>query len=106
MKVSSGKALDMIEWTATKYVNVGANETVKFESNGREFALNFAGIRSGYDLSALAPQGALDHEVRVYVMLSALVQRLARPDRETESRGQGQREPNIFWFIAAAATRS
>jgi hypothetical protein len=51
----------------TRYVNVNANETVKFETSGTPFAVNFAGIRSSYDLNQIAPAGALDHEVKVYV---------------------------------------
>ena len=55
----------------TKYVNVTENEAVKFTSNGAEFAVIFAGIRSGWDLNLLAPAGALDHEVTVYVAPNA-----------------------------------
>jgi hypothetical protein len=56
----------------TQHVDVFPNETVKFESNGRAFAASFAGLRSGYDLRTLAPEGALDHAVRLYVMLDPL----------------------------------
>jgi hypothetical protein len=51
----------------TKYVNVTANETVKFEANGNAFAINFAGGLSAFDLNQLAPAGVLDHKVTVYV---------------------------------------
>ena len=51
----------------TKYVNVTANETVKFEANGNAFAVNFAGGLSVFDLNQLAPAGVLDHKVTVYV---------------------------------------
>jgi hypothetical protein len=51
----------------TKYVNVTANETVKFEANGNAFAINFASELSAFDLNQLAPAGALDHKVTVYV---------------------------------------
>src|ERR1700686_360592 len=51
----------------TKYVNVTAHETVKFEANGNAFAINFAGVRSQFDLNQLAPAGVLDHKVKVYV---------------------------------------
>lgn len=51
----------------TKYVNVTEHETVKFEVNGTAFAINFAGALYGFDLNRLAPAGALDHKVIVYV---------------------------------------
>ena len=51
----------------TKYVNVTANETVKFEANGNAFAINFSGGLSAFDLNQLAPAGVLDHKVTVYV---------------------------------------
>lgn len=51
----------------TKYVNVTANETVKFDANGSAFAINFAGGLSAFDLNQLAPAGVLDHRVTVYV---------------------------------------
>jgi hypothetical protein len=59
----------------TKYVNVTAHETVKFEANGNAFAINFRGssatefafVPSAVDLNQLAPAGVLDHRVTVYV---------------------------------------
>lgn len=51
----------------TKFVNVTHGEVVRFVDNGREFAIRFDGIRSEYDLNAVAPAGAVDHEVKVYV---------------------------------------
>jgi heavy-metal resistance protein CzcE len=59
----------------TKYVNVTAHETVKFEANGNAFAINFSGspattfafVPSWIDLNQLAPAGVLNHEVTVYV---------------------------------------
>ena len=51
----------------TKYVNVTANETIKFEANGNAFAIHFAGGLSGFDLNQLAPAGVLDHKVTAYV---------------------------------------
>jgi hypothetical protein len=52
--------------TKTRYVNVTANETVKFEANGNAFAINFAGGFSAFDVNQLAPAGVLDHKVTVY----------------------------------------
>lgn len=51
----------------TRYVNVTAHETVKFEANGKAFAVSFAGVLPQFDLNLLAPAGVLDHRVIVYV---------------------------------------
>ena len=59
----------------TKYVNVTAHETVKFEANGNAFAVTFSGspattfafVPSMFDLNQLAPLGVLNHKVTVYV---------------------------------------
>ena len=48
----------------TKYVNVTANETVKFEANGNAFAINFSGGLSAFDLNQLAPAGVLTIKLR------------------------------------------
>src|SRR5689334_14136411 len=51
----------------TKYVNVTAHETVKFEANGKAFAIRFADVLPQFDLALLAPAGVIDHRVTVYV---------------------------------------
>ncbi len=51
----------------TKYVNVTAHETVKFEANGNAFAISFAEGLPQFDLRLLAPPGVLDHKVTAYV---------------------------------------
>jgi len=51
----------------TKYVNVTAHETVRFEANGGAFAVSFAGVLPQFDLTLIAPPGVLDHKVTVYV---------------------------------------
>jgi hypothetical protein len=52
----------------TKYVNVTADETIRFESSGNAFAINFGGGGlSVFDLNQIAPTGVLDHKVTVYV---------------------------------------
>ena len=59
----------------TKYVNVTAHETVKFEANGSTFAIKFNGssattfafVPSQFDLNQLAPAGVLDHKVTVFI---------------------------------------
>ncbi len=53
----------------TKYVNVTEGDVVKFVANGRPFAWHFdspPGV-SSFELNRVAPAGALDHPVTVYV---------------------------------------
>ena len=51
----------------TRYVNVRQGETVKFVSNGQEFAFHFDGSgATRLDLQRIAPPGVLDHTVMVY----------------------------------------
>ena len=53
---------------STKWVNVTEGETVKFVANGQEFAFDFDSVAiSSFDLQRIAPAGALDHKVPVYV---------------------------------------
>jgi hypothetical protein len=51
----------------TKWANVDHGETVRFVVNGQEFAVTFDGVAEDVDLRQLAPAGALDHKVEVYV---------------------------------------
>jgi len=51
----------------TRWVNVNHREVVKFVANGKEFAWDFDGLPQAFDLKEVAPQGAIDHSVRVYV---------------------------------------
>src|SRR5882672_1824902 len=51
----------------TRFVNVNHGEIVKFVANGQEFAWDFDGLPQAFDLKQVAPQGAIDHSVRVYV---------------------------------------
>jgi membrane protease subunit (stomatin/prohibitin family) len=51
----------------TRFVNVNHGEIVKFVANGQEFAWDFDGVPQTFDLKQVAPQGAIDHNVRVYV---------------------------------------
>src|SRR5436309_15818002 len=48
-------------------VNVNHGEIVKFVANGQEFAWDFDGLPQSFDLKQVAPQGAIDHSVRVYI---------------------------------------
>ena len=51
----------------TKWVNVTHGDVVKFVANGQEFAWDFDGVPQAFDLKQVAPQGAIDHSVRVYI---------------------------------------
>ena len=51
----------------TRWVNVNHGEIVKFVAGGQEFAWDFDGVPHTFDLKQIAPQGAIDHDVRVYV---------------------------------------
>jgi len=63
--------------SSTKWVNAADLETVKFVSNGHEFAVEFDGLRDEFPLNSIAPAGALDHKVEVYVA----------PSRDDEAGG-------------------
>lgn len=52
---------------ATRWVNVTEHENVAFESHGERFAARFMRSDAPFDLNEIAPAGALDHEVIVYV---------------------------------------
>jgi hypothetical protein len=53
---------------STKWVNVAQDETVKFEANGKTFAVDFNGpSTNSFNLQSLAPAGTLDHQVAVYL---------------------------------------
>ena len=51
----------------TRWVNVNHGEIVKFVVNGQEFAWDFDGVPQSFDLKQVAPQAAIDHNVRVYI---------------------------------------
>ena len=55
----------------TLWVTVEKGEVVRFVSNGREFAWTFNGMSSTLDLKRIAPEGALDRRVMVYVWPNA-----------------------------------
>lgn len=54
---------------STRWVNVHEGEIVKFVAdNGQSFAFNFDSPSvSSFDLQRVAPNGALDHHLAVYV---------------------------------------
>ena len=53
----------------TRYVNVTEGDVVKFVANGTAFAWNFDSPPeiTSFELNRVAPAGALDHPVTVYV---------------------------------------
>ena len=55
----------------TKVINVTHGEVVKVKIGTEEFAWNFDGLARPFELSKIAPEGALDHSVRVYIATSA-----------------------------------
>lgn len=59
----------------TRYVNVQYGETVRFDVDGKSFAVKFDGIRGAFDLNDLAPAGVLNRTIRAYVSPSPLDER-------------------------------
>ena len=57
---------------ATKFVYVKHGEVVKIVAGGKEFAWNFDGLLQPFELAKIAPQGAVDHPVRVYLERSEI----------------------------------
>ena len=51
----------------TRYINVTRGEVVQVRIGSSEFAWNFDGLPKSFELNKIAPEGALDHDVRVYV---------------------------------------
>jgi Heavy-metal resistance protein CzcE len=51
----------------TKYINVTHGEIVNLKVGSKEITWNFDGLARPFDLSKIAPEGALDHKVEVYV---------------------------------------
>lgn len=51
----------------TRFINVTRGEVVKLKVGSREFAWDFDGLARPFELNSIAPEGALDHDVRVYV---------------------------------------
>ncbi|HMH18467.1 MAG TPA: CzcE family metal-binding protein [Burkholderiales bacterium] len=56
--------------SSTKFVNVKHGEVVKIVAGGKEFAWDFDGLPMAFDLKQIAPEGAIDHSVRVYIATS------------------------------------
>ena len=56
----------------TRSINVNHGEIVKFVANGQEFTWEFDGVPQTFDLKQVAPQGAIDHDVSVYMATTAM----------------------------------
>ena len=55
----------------TRWITVERGEIVNFVANGREFAWDFDGMYSTFDLNRIAPNGVLDRRLKVYVWPNA-----------------------------------
>ena len=55
----------------TRWVTVERGDVVKFVANGQEFVWAFNGLASSFDLNRVAPPGALDRNLKVYVWPNA-----------------------------------
>jgi len=55
----------------TRWVTVERGDVVRFVANGQEFAWAFNGLASSFDLNRVAPPGALDRNLKVYVWPNA-----------------------------------
>ena len=55
----------------TRWITVEHDEVVRFVSNGQEFAWAFNGMSSSFNLNKVAPGGALDRDLMVYVWPNA-----------------------------------
>ena len=55
----------------TKWITVEHDEVVRFLSNGQEFTWAFKGMSSSFALNKVAPNGALDRDLTVYVWPNA-----------------------------------
>jgi len=55
----------------TRWVAVERGEVVRFVSNGQEFAWAFNGMSPSLDLRRIAPAGAIDRRLIVYVWPNA-----------------------------------
>ena len=68
---ASAAARTIVVTPQTKFINVTHGEVVKVKVGSREFAWDFDGTAQPFELNKIAPEGALDHSVRVYIGSSA-----------------------------------
>jgi len=54
---------------STTYVDVKTGETITFIIDGKSFTRKFDGttIKSKFELSKIAPEGILNHEITIYI---------------------------------------
>jgi heavy-metal resistance protein CzcE len=66
---ASGYAPDrtIVVTPQTKFINVTRGEVVNIKVGSKEFAWEFDGLARPFELSKIAPEGSLDHTVRVFV---------------------------------------
>lgn len=62
---SNARTIDLT--SGKNYINVRHGDTVNFSANGQTFAVKFDGVRQSFNLNALAPAGALNRTIKVYV---------------------------------------
>ena len=55
----------------TRWITVERGDVIKFVANGREFVWAFNGMASSFDLNRVAPTGALNRDLKVYVWPNA-----------------------------------
>ena len=55
----------------TRWITVERGEVVKFVANGQEFAWDFDGMYSSFDLNRIAPTRTLNRDLKVYVWPNA-----------------------------------
>jgi len=55
----------------TKWITVQRGEVVRFVANNQEFAWDFDALSSSFDLKRIAPAGALDRKLVVYIWPNA-----------------------------------
>ena len=55
----------------TRWITVERGEVVRFVSSGQEFAWAFNGMASSFDVRRIAPGGAVDRNLIVYVWPNA-----------------------------------
>ena len=64
---ASAAARTVVVTPQTKFINVSRGEIVNVKAGSKEFAWDFDGLARPFELNKIAPEGALDHSVRVYV---------------------------------------
>ena len=76
---------------ATQHINVTGGDVVRFQAGGQQFAWSFdtSPLVQVFDLAQVAPSGALDHGVRVYIAPNPLYSERADFNNSAVSGGPG-----------------